>query len=69
MYKTTINWKRFIINIVALVLVVSIACLYFFTDVFRTKRGAFYKYFSSIPTMYKDIDTKENDNSIIRKLC
>ena len=69
MYKTTINWKRFIINIVALVLIASITSLYFFTDIFRTKRGAFYKYFNQIPTAAKilNFDTYKEYNSAKKK--
>ena len=59
MYKTTINWKKFFANIIVLALVVSITCLYFFTDIFRTKRGAFYKYFNQIPTALKVLDTDD----------
>ena len=58
MYQT-INWKRVIINLVALALIITIALLYFFTDIFRTKRGAFYKYFNNIPTMLKVVDSND----------
>ena len=58
MYQT-INWKRVVINLVALALIITIALLYFFTDIFRTKRGAFYKYFNNIPTMLKVVDSND----------
>ena len=53
--------KRNLIIIFSAILIVAatIFVLYNTTDIFRTKRGAFFRYFEQIPEMFEILDTSD----------
>ena len=52
---------RFFRSIIC-ILVVAGVILFFTTDFFRTKRGAFFRYFNQIPEALKVIETDKYDS-------
>lgn len=60
--KRNINFKLIIILSIICILVVAGVILFFTTDFFRTKRGAFFRYFNQIPEALKVIETDKYDS-------
>lgn len=59
--KKKFNVKLIVVLIVICLIAIAGVILFFTTDIFRTKRSAFFRYFNQIPDVLKVVETKDFD--------